>query len=193
MLPVFRSLMFTVPLTAFVVVGFSACAPATDDETVVEEAEAVEEAATDVAADLVGDWNSLKNRMVTQAEAMPAELYEYKPTEELRNFAEQLMHITGAQNNTMGTLNAAMEAPARPEETGDKAAVIQAMIDSFDYGAAVLASETSDSIHDVIECSYLGTSTKARCVYSTMVHTWSEYGVMTVYHRLNDLVPPASQ
>ncbi len=45
--------MFTVPLTAFVVVGFSACAPATDVETVVEEAEAVEEAATDVAADLV--------------------------------------------------------------------------------------------------------------------------------------------
>ena len=185
--------MFTVPLTAFVVVGFSACAPATDVETVVEEAEAVEEAATDVAADLVGDWNSLKNRMVTQAEAMPAELYEYKPTEELRNFAEQLMHITGAQNNTMGTLNADMEAPARPEETGDKAAVIQAMIDSFDYGAAVLASETSDSIQDVIECSYLGTSTKARCVYSTMVHTWSEYGVMTVYHRMNGLVPPASQ
>ena len=96
MLPVFRSLMFTVPLTAFVVVGFSACAPATDVETVAEEAEAVEEPATDVAADLVGDWNSLKDRMVAQAEAMPAELYEYKPTEELRNFAEPVSytHLT---------------------------------------------------------------------------------------------------
>ena len=195
MLSRFRSLMITLSVTAFLAFGLSACATESEMEPAVaetEEAEA-EEPATNVAADLVGDWNSLKDRMVSQAEAMPAELYDYKPTEELRSFGEQLTHITGAQNNTMGTLNADMEAPARPEETSDKAVVIQAMIDSFDYGAAVLAGETSDSIQDVIECSYLGTSTKARCVYSTMIHTWSEYGVMTVYHRLNDLVPPASQ
>ena len=193
MLSRFRALMITLPMTAFLAFGLSACATESEMEPAAAEVEEAAAPSGDVAADLLTDWNRLKDRMVSQAEAMPDELYEYKPTEELRNFAEQIMHITGAQVGLMGPLGSDLEAPAMPEEASEKAVVIQAMIDSFDYGAAVLGGETNESIQEVIDCSYLGTSTKARCVYNNMIHTWSEYGVMTVYHRLNGLVPPASQ
>jgi len=40
---------------------------------------------------------------------------------------------------------------------------------------------------------FIGTATRARLVWVTIGHAWDEYGAMTVYLRLNGIVPPASR
>ena len=45
----------------------------------------------------------------------------------------------------------------------------------------------------MVDGGYLGESNRARIAYQAMIHTRQEYGVMTVYLRLNDIVPPASR
>ena len=190
---VLRTLFVAVPLGLTLSLSLAGCAPAA--EPPAEEAEAQEMAPVDdgaLAADLLKDWEDMKELMVALADAMPADSYGYKPTDELRNFGEQLMHITGAQVGLMNALGSDATAPDLGEPT-EKADVMAAMTASFDFGSEVLRGKSGAWFQEVVSAGFLGESTRARVVYRNMVHTWSEYGVMTVYLRLNDIVPPASQ
>jgi len=190
---VFRTLFVASLLTA---VSFGLAACNTDNSvTTVEEPAAEESAAMDegaLAADVLKDWESLKTAMMEFGDAMPEENFDYKPKEELRNFGEQLMHVAGAHLFYMGNLDA---DAARPDlgEPVEKADVLQALSDSFDFGTEILSGQTDASLQEMVDGGYLGEATRARIAYSAMIHTRQEYGVMTVYLRLNDIVPPASR
>jgi hypothetical protein len=84
---------------------------------------------------------------------------------------------------------------ARPDlgEPVEKADVLQALSDSFDFGTEILSGQTDASLREMVDGGYLGESNRARIAYQAMIHTRQEYGVMTVYLRLNDIVPPASR
>ena len=45
---------------------------------------------------LVTAWEAMTKMVVETATAMPEEYYTYKPTEELRDFADQIAHTSGA-------------------------------------------------------------------------------------------------
>ena len=45
---------------------------------------------------LVTAWEAMTKMVVETARAMPEEYYTYKPTEELRDFADQIAHTSGA-------------------------------------------------------------------------------------------------
>ena len=49
-----------------------------------------------VSGDLLTDWQQQKRMMMGIAEAMPEETYKFKPTEAQRTYAEQILHIAGA-------------------------------------------------------------------------------------------------
>ena len=49
-----------------------------------------------LADDLLADWQQQKAMMMAIAEAMPEETYGFKPTEAQRTYAEQILHIAGA-------------------------------------------------------------------------------------------------
>jgi hypothetical protein len=190
---VFRTLFVASLLTA---VSFGLAACNTDNSvTTVEEPAAEESAAMDegaLAAVVLKDWEDLKTAMMEFGDAMPAENFDYKPTEELRNFGEQLMHVASAHLFYMGNLDT---DAARPDfgEPVEKADVLQALSDSFDFGTEILSGQTDASLREMVDGGYLGESNRARIAYQAMIHTRQEYGVMTVYLRLNDIVPPASR
>lgn len=190
---VFRTLFVASLLTA---VSFGLAACNTDNSvTTVEEPAAEESAAMDegaLAAVVLKDWEDLKTAMMEFGDAMPAENFDYKPTEELRNFGEQLMHVASAHLFYMGNLDT---DAARPDfgEPVEKADVLQALSDSFDFGTAILSGQTDASLLEIVDGGYLGESPRVRIAYMAMIHTRQEYGVMTVYLRLNDIVPPASR
>ena len=190
---VFRTLFVASLLTA---VSFGLAACNTDNSvTTVEEPAAEESAAMDegaLAAVVLKDWEDLKTAMMEFADAMPAENFDFKPTDELRSFGEQLMHVASAHLFYMGNLDT---DAARPDfgEPVEKADVLQALSDSFDFGTEILSGQTDASLREMVDGGYLGESNRARIAYMAMIHTRQEYGVMTVYLRLNDIVPPASR
>ena len=192
---VFRSL-FVVSFLTTVSFGLAACnTPVDDSVATVEEAAAEESAAMEegaLAAVVLKDWEDLKTAMMDFGDAMPAENFDFKPTDELRNFGEQLMHVASAHLFYMGNLDT---DAARPDlgEPVEKADVLQALSDSFDFGTEILSGQTDASLREMVDGGYLGESNRARIAYMAMIHTRQEYGVMTVYLRLNDIVPPASR
>ena len=192
---VFRTL-FVASLLTTVSFGLAACnTPIDDSVTPVEESAAEESAAMEegaLAAVVLKDWEDLKTAMMEFGDAMPAENFDYKPKEELRNFGEQLMHAASAHLFYMGNLDT---DAARPDfgEPVEKADVLRALSDSFDFGTEILSGQTDASLREMVDGGYLGESNRARIAYMAMIHTRQEYGVMTVYLRLNDIVPPASR
>lgn len=192
---VFRSL-FVVSLLTTVSFGLAACnTPVDDSVATVEEAAAEESAAMEegaLAAVVLKDWEDLKTAMMEFGDAMPAENFDFKPTDELRNFGEQLMHVASANLFYMGNLDTDATRPDLGEPV-EKADVLQALSDSFDFGTEILSGQTDASLREMVDGGFLGESNRARIAYMAIVHTRQEYGVMTVYLRLNDIVPPASR
>ena len=185
----FRTL-FVASFLAAVSFGLAACSIEDNSVTTVEESAAMDEGA--LAAVVLKDWEDLKTAMMEFGDAMPAENFDFKPTDELRNFGEQLMHVASAHLFYMGNLDT---DAARPDfgEPVEKADVLQALSDSFDFGIEILSGQTDASLREMVDGGYLGESNRARIAYMAMIHTRQEYGVMTVYLRLNDIVPPASR
>jgi uncharacterized damage-inducible protein DinB len=77
------------------------------------------------------------------------------------------------------------------------AAIMAALVASFDYGTAVLEEQTEATLVQAAGTTRfdggMGPSTRVRVVYYVIGHTWDIYGQMVVYLRLNGLTPPASQ
>jgi DinB family len=152
--------------------------------------------AVSLQADLLKDWEAQKNKLMKLAAAMPEDKFAFKPKPELRTWAEQLTHVAGAIVGTMQRLDASVTPPTRPEKADTKADVLKVLGDAFDFGIAVLKKQTDATLTQGVQGpSYYGPglSTRARLAYRTMVHSEGEYGVMTVYLRLNGITPPASE
>ena len=147
-----------------------------------------------LGGDLVKDWTSQKATMMAVAEAMPENVFSFKPTDAQRDFGQQILHVAGANVGLMGMLGSDVSAPTINQGATDKASILEALGASFDYGTAVLESTSASALQETIQGpAFMGEGTRARFVYRTMMHTEDIYGQMVVYLRLNDIIPPASR
>ena len=155
-----------------------------------------------LSGDLLTDWRQQKRMMMGIAEAMPEETFSFKPTEAQRTYAEQILHIAGANVYLMQHLGGAAAAPE--VDTTDfkvfglsatsKAAVVEALGAGYDYGIAVLQEFSDEQLVETIAGPrYLGSVTRVKMAYFTLSHAMDIYGQMAVYLRLNDVTPPASR
>ena len=147
-----------------------------------------------LAGDIQADWASQKDLILKAANAMPADRFGAKPTPPQQTFGERLMHIVQVNAMLYRTLGGKTAPPTINMQAGQKADVMMALQQSFDYGE-VLIKEFSDQqwIERVMPPRFLGPSaSRARIIYFTMVHTEDIYGQMVVYLRLNGVTPPAS-
>jgi hypothetical protein len=148
--------------------------------------------AATLQGDLLDDWTSMKDRMTTIADAMPEEKLQYKPTPAQRSYGEQILHVAADNVVLMKLLGAKTPAPTIGTNAVSKADVLKALADSYDYGSAVIREQTDRSIAETVQVPHF-VGTRARLVWSALGHAWDEYGVMTVYLRLNGIIPPASR
>jgi uncharacterized damage-inducible protein DinB len=144
--------------------------------------------------ELLRDWRDMKATMHLLAEAMPAEKYSYKATPPQRDFGQQVVHVANANVMNLRFLQGKAAAPTINRNATGKAEAIMMMDDSFDYGAALIAEQTEESLREIVGTNaFLGPSSRARVVWFLIGHSWDIYGQMVVYLRLNGGVPPASQ
>ena len=175
-----------IPVVVFVLlgVGHAAAQPAT------------------LSGDLLADWQQQKRTMMAIAEAMPEAAFSFKPTEAQRTYAEQILHIAGANVYLMQHLGGAAVAP--DVDTTDftvfglsatsKADVLGALEGGYDYGIAVLQEFSDEQLVGTIAGPrYLGSVTRVKMAYFTLSHAMDIYGQMVVYLRLNGETPPASR
>ena len=152
--------------------------------------------------DLLTDWRQQKRMMLGIAEAMPEEAFGFKPTEAQRTYAEQILHIAGANVYLMQHLGGGAAVPEVDTtdfavfglQATSKAIVLEALSEGYDYGIAVLQEFSHEQLLETVAGPrYMGDVTRVKMAYYTLSHAMDIYGQMAVYLRLNGVVPPASR
>lgn len=135
---------------------------------------------------LVNNWNDSARKLVAIAAEFPEGKYDYKPTPQVRSFAQQLLHVAFWNRflaakmkggNPDGKQN---ELPRAEYKT--RAAVVDVVRKSFDEAIAVLKGMPEDQV--LKNMGYWD---------GFFGHSSEHYGQLVVYYRLNNLVPPESR
>jgi uncharacterized damage-inducible protein DinB len=157
-----------------------------------------------IITDLLKDWQAQKSTLMLISDAMPADKFSYKPSAIQRSYGEQIMHVALINVELLKTVGGKATAPSFTEESAkNKADMLKALSDSYDYGIALLKEQTDASIGEKVRApafvgtgagaTFLGPSTRARIFWFLLGHSMDIYGQMVVYLRANGVVPPASR
>src|SRR5258708_13161817 len=78
------------------------------------------------AGEVQRSYAAQKDNLLKTAEIMPADLYQYKPTPEVRTFARVVNHVTEAQVRACGAVNGTPPADRMktPADTAHKATIV---------------------------------------------------------------------
>jgi uncharacterized damage-inducible protein DinB len=146
-------------------------------------------------SELLKDWIGLKDTMHKIAAQMPADKFNFKPTEPQESFGERTLHVASTNVYFLNLLGGNATKPTIDPKATSKEAALKALDDSFDYGAAILKQQTDQTLLQPVASApkFMGPSSRARIIAFLAGHTWDIYGQMVVYLRLNGQVPPASQ
>jgi uncharacterized damage-inducible protein DinB len=136
-----------------------------------------------------------EKEVVSAAEAMPADKYNFKPTkgtfEGVRTFAQQVTHIAASQYYYFGNfgVKGGVDSDAIDKLT-NKDDIVKALKDSYAFAEQAIGTIT---VQNAFEPFGEHKSTRAGIAAGALAHTNDHYGQMVVYLRMNGIIPPASR
>lgn len=159
-----------------------------------------------VASVLEAQLSLLEGQFVAAAEAMPADLYAFVPTDGefsgARTFALQVKHAATASIIFYSTIlerdlppGVSIAGAANgPSDVRDKGQILKYLQDSFALGREALATLTPDNAVTPLAASPIPLmNTRLSLATWACAHAWNHYGQMVAYLRMNGIVPPASR
>ena len=142
---------------------------------------------------------TIRRDIAEAADAMPAEDFAFKPTPEIRSFAQLVGHVINANFFFCSQAKAAaMPATTNFERVADKAALIKGLTDALAYCDAVYDSTTdADFNQAVILNGFPGmnpktTTSRGAVLMFNTTHNNEHYGNIVVYLRLKGKLPPST-
>lgn len=141
------------------------------------------------------------NYLMMAARMMPESAYGFRPTPDIRTFGEQINHATAAQysfcNQAGMPPGVERRTPPPLRQVTAKADIIKALDDSVAYCDRVLAAASEAWLMETAPrlggtSSGLIEGIRAHSFMYNNVHDAEDYGTITVYMRLQGLVPPSS-
>ena len=165
--------------------------------------------AADAPAPSVGkifdrDVTSVEREVVSLAEAMPADKYEFAPTngefKTVRTFAQQMRHIAATNYAVAASILGEKSAIEYGSDENGPAAIktkddiVKFLKDSFAYTHKAMAAVTEQNLTEMI-ASPFGKNKVPRLSMVTVPtwHSFDHYGQAVVYARMNGVIPPASR
>jgi uncharacterized damage-inducible protein DinB len=140
-------------------------------------------------------WNEIGRKLTAMAEDFPEDKYEYKPTPTVRSFAEQLLHVAGANyiftNLAQGQKPPGEEDPKR-DKYKTKSDVVAFVKKSFEDGAAVIKAKGDKGMSEVASDGR-EQFRLSELAYGLIEHSGEHYGQLALYYRMSGLVPPESR
>lgn len=147
-------------------------------------------------SEFVHDWEISKQFTLDVAQAMPAELYSFKPNPEEMTFGEQINHIALANAfrfNQITGVKTPFALDLKNPPAADKATALKTLEQSFDYVLAVLPNITNDQLKRTwhIPSWKARTDPDGRAMIMNMfVHTAHHRAQCEVYLRVKGIKPP---
>lgn len=141
------------------------------------------------------DYRSVRNYMLRSAEKMPDADYTFRPSPEVRSFAQQIAHVADDQYNLCApvrgeTRNARYQEIELTMKT--KVQLVPALKKAFEYCDAAYDAVTSKNAAEVVPFGKT-TRTRLSMLNWNTWHTWEHYGNLVVYFRLKGMIPPSSE
>lgn len=143
------------------------------------------------ANDVKQAYNSVKNNILKSAEKVPEDSYGFKPTADIRSFAEVLDHVADAQMRTCSAV-AGDQKSANAAGKTSKAEIIAALNDAFAECDKAYDSLTDANASEVIKTGR-GQRSRLGALAGNVAHDSEQYGIMSVYMRLKGIIPPSSE
>ncbi|NRB64067.1 MAG: DinB family protein [Saprospiraceae bacterium] len=140
--------------------------------------------------DVILKWTNAMDYTLELAEAMPAEKYDFKPTEEQLTFQEQLLHM--AQNVawlTSSYLDGEKVDVDRQMKGSSKAEVMVVLRKSLETARATLQTLDTATLDDEISF-FAGPMRRRRIIFLLFDHLTHHRGQAVVYARLQGIKPP---
>lgn len=137
-------------------------------------------------------YDRLKDLYVRSAEAMPEEQYGFKPVPEVRSFGEVLGHVAN-ENYLFCAAARGEENPNKTdfEQTPSKAAMVQAIKESFAYCDPAYRMDEMKAMQEVTFFRRQGS--RLWVLTFNLTHDSEHYGNIVTYLRMKGVVPPSSQ
>lgn len=156
------------------------------------------------ASVLSGQLSGVEHELVPAAEAMPADKYDFAPTQGefkgVRNFGTQMKHIA-AVNYMIGGAILGEKPPVDmgadengPANVKSKDEIVKYLKDSFAYLHKAMNSITAANVLEPIKAPW-GDQKTTRLAMSVIGvgHPFDHYGQIVEYLRMNGIIPPASR
>lgn len=135
-------------------------------------------------------WNNSKNYLLEVAQAMPEELYDYKPTEQQMSFSQQLIHI---KENMEWLSNAYFTdvayVKAKDKNQYSKAETLVFLEKSFDSVYKIIKNSDPELLDEKVKF-FAGPKTKLQILNLLQDHVTHHRGQLLVYMNLNNIKPP---
>ncbi len=148
-------------------------------------------AGSPLASEVQQAYARIKTNVIKAAEKMPPADYSFKPTPDIRTFARVVNHVTEAQSRICGAMNKSAEAKV-PEETADKAAIVDALKASFAECDKAYASLAESNMTEVVDAGPFKRS-RLGMLWGNVSHDNEQYATLSLYLRLKGQVPPSSE
>jgi uncharacterized damage-inducible protein DinB len=148
-------------------------------------------------ASVVQRLSSVNVYLVESAEKMPESDYAFRPTPDVRSFAELIGHVAGA---SYFFCSQAKEGP-RPavpnfEKMTAKSELVKGIKDALAYCDSVLASATETWLMETIKWgspTNMGQGPRLGALMFNIAHNNEHYGNIVTYLRLKGHVPPSTE
>jgi uncharacterized damage-inducible protein DinB len=131
--------------------------------------------------------SNMQDKIMESADAMPESKYSYRPTKDVRSFAEILNHVADISytlcSNVKGEAN-----PATASAKVSKTEIVAYLKGSFGYCDGVYSGFTDAHLNDPAD--FWGVKTNKMFVLTQVAnHDALHYGNLVTYLRLNGVVP----
>ncbi len=139
-------------------------------------------------------YNYTKRNLIAAAEKMPAEHFSFKPTSDVRSYAEIFGHII----NTNYMACSGLRGEANPNKDDlektlkTKEDVVKAVKASFEYCDASMNGLTEANLKETFK-NGAREIPKTSPLLLLIAHSQEHYGNLATYLRIKGIVPPSSE
>ncbi|HEY4327158.1 MAG TPA: DinB family protein [Mucilaginibacter sp.] len=146
-------------------------------------------------SEFVKEWQRAKDYTKAYLDAMPEDGYAFKPTPEIRSFAQQMLHLSDGTYFLITNGTGKKMPLSQPNEKGvapTKEAVTKAVMDSYDFAISTLQAMTPAQLAETIKF-HSEDITRFGMIGKAFEHQTHHRGQTTVYLRLKGVTPPAEK
>jgi uncharacterized damage-inducible protein DinB len=146
---------------------------------------------------LAVNWERAKAYTKEYLDAASEETFDYKPTNEMRSFGQQMMHIAEA-NYAIGATAVGKTSPIafgqleKSDQAKSKAEVTKAVMESYDFVIAGMKTMNDKQLQEMVKIFNFDMN-RGTALEKAFEHQTHHRGQTTVYLRLKGITPPGEK